>query len=312
MTIPIGRPIANTQLFLLDPHLQPVPTGVRGELYIGGDGLARGYLNMPTLTAERFIPHPFSAAPGARLYKTGDMARYLPDGTIEFLGRIDHQIKLRGFRIELGEIEAALKHYPGIQEALVVAREESTGEKWLAAYVVSAQQPGPAVPELRSFLQAKLPDYMIPAAFIILSSLPLTPSGKIDRKRLPIPERDVLAVKGARQTPRTPTEAVLASIWAEILGLAHVGVHDHFFEIGGHSLLAIRVLSRIRTVFQVELPLRSLFDAPTISDLALVIAQRQAETADNEAVEQMLAELEHLSEQEVQTLLISEQQKREG
>ena len=253
---PIGRPIANTKIYLLDPYLQPVPVGVPGELHIGGDGLARGYHNRPELTAERFIPNPFSEEPGARIYKTGDLARYLPDGNIEFLGRIDHQVKIRGFRIELGEIEAVLGQHPAVTETVVLAREDKQGNKRLVAYIVRYQGSTISTSELRNFLRQKLPDYMIPSAFVMLDSLPLTPNGKIDRKALPEPDSERPDLEDSYIAPRSPIEKVLAGIWCEVLGLNQVGVHDNFFELGGHSLLATQVISRLRNVFEVEIPLR--------------------------------------------------------
>jgi surfactin family lipopeptide synthetase A len=301
--VPIGRPIANTQLYILDPVLQPVPIGIPGELYIGGDGLARGYLNRPDLTAEKFIPNPFGSEPGARLYKTGDLARHRPDGNLEFLGRLDHQVKLRGFRIELGEIEAVLGGHPAVREAVVVVREDVPGDMRLVAFVVSDQEPAPASRELRAFLQAKLPDYMIPSVFIRLDILPLTPNGKVDRRALPAPDQARPAPEDAFVAPRTPVEEGLARIWAQVLGLEQVGIHDNFFELGGHSLLAMRVISRLRDTFHMELPLRSLFEAPTVAGLALTIAQRQAERAEHEEMARLLAELEGLPDDEARRLL---------
>jgi amino acid adenylation domain-containing protein len=276
----IGRPIANTQVYLLDRHLQPVPIGVPGELYVGGVGLARGYLNRPDLTAERFLPHPFSEEPGARLYQTGDLARYRPDSQLEFLGRLDHQVKIRGFRIELGEVEAVLSQHPAVRESVVLAREEGPGDTRLIAYVVAPQPPGPSTSDLHAFLQAELPHYMIPSAFVLLESLPLSPNGKVDRRGLPAPDQTRPTLADAFVAPRTPVEEVLASIWADILGLERVGIHDNFFELGGHSLLATQVITRLQAAFQVEVPLRRLFETPTIADLALAI-----ETAQDNGVE---------------------------
>jgi alpha-ketoglutarate-dependent taurine dioxygenase/acyl carrier protein len=264
--VSIGRPIANTQIYLLDQHLQPVPIGVPGELHIGGDGLARGYLNRPELTDEKFVSNPYN--PGTRLYKTCDLARYLPDGNIEYLGRIDHQVKIRGFRIELGEIEACLSQHPEVREAVLVAREDVSGSKRLIAYIVPQEKPGSTVSELRSFLKQKLPDYMVPSAFVMLDSLPLTPNGKVDRRALPVPDRTRIEAEKTFTSPRTPIEEVLAGIWAQVLGCESVGIHDNFFELGGHSLLATQIIGRLRSVFQVELPLRCLFESPTIAGLA--------------------------------------------
>lgn len=288
-TIPIGRAIANTQIYLLDPHLKPVPIGVTGEIYIGGNGLARGYLNRPDLTAEKFISNPFSRSEDKgnsqdageqqknfnpkskiqnlksdRLYKTGDLARYLPDGNLEFIGRTDAQIKLRGFRIELGEIETVLKQHPSVEEAVVIVREDS--ECRLVAYIVSHAESGNQDSYLRSFLKTKLPNYMIPSAFVVLERLPLTPNGKVDRLALPSP---VTCVEPVTVVPRTSAEAQLVQIWAEI-GL-QVGMSDNFFELGGHSLLATQLVSRIRDRFGVEIPLRTLFETPTITAMAQYI-----------------------------------------
>ncbi|NCR24962.1 MAG: amino acid adenylation domain-containing protein [Microcystis aeruginosa LE13-04] len=269
----IGRPIFNTQIYILDSNLQPVPVGIPGEIHISGAGLARGYLNRPELTQEKFIPNPFSNSPDSRLYKTGDLARYLPDGNLEYLGRIDNQVKIRGFRIELGEIETILSQHSAVKTAIVIAREDETEQKRLVAYIVpqaegiSAQQEQNfiAVTELRQFLKAKLPEYMIPSAFVILESLPLTPNGKIDRRALPAPE---FQSEEQYVAPRNPIEEILSSIWVKVLKVAQVGIHDNFFELGGHSLLATQLISRIREAFQVEMPLRELFVAPTIAELA--------------------------------------------
>jgi len=262
---PIGTPIANTQIYILDKHLQPVPIGVSGELHIGGAGLARGYHNHPELTAQKFIPNPLSNEPGSRLYKTGDLARYLPDGKIEFIGRIDNQVKIRGFRIELGEIEATLTQYPSLREAVVVVREDSTGDKRLVAYIVTQEQV--AVSVLRMFLKTKLPDYMVPSAFVFLEAIPLTPNGKIDRRALPKPDASSFGTL-TKIVPRTPTEELLAAIWTEVLGLDKVGIEENFFEIGGHSLKAMQAISRISDTFSLDIPLKKLFQLPTIAELA--------------------------------------------
>jgi amino acid adenylation domain-containing protein len=329
----IGRPIANMQVYLLDTQLQPVPVGVPGEVYIGGVGLARGYRNRPDLTAERFIPHPFSDTGypcpedngGARLYKTGDLARWLPDGSIDYLGRIDQQVKVRGFRIELGEIEAVLARHPAVRECVVLAREIAPGNTQLVAYVVGEnQEPNGRTknqeqrttrenqePEacwahqadqtgslaspvatrsedhrrsrqqgrrseslpllLHTYMKDQLPEYMIPSAFVLLDAWPLTPNEKIDRQALPMPDLEQLMSAGELVAPRTPTEELLAGIWAGTLGINRIGVHDHFFALGGHSLLATQVLSRVRETFQLDLPLHSFFAAPTVAELAAVI-----------------------------------------
>jgi acyl-coenzyme A synthetase/AMP-(fatty) acid ligase len=266
-TIPIGRPIANIQMYILDSRLEPVPVGVSGELHIGGIGLARGYLNRPELTAEKFIPDPFSQAPEARLYKTGDLARYRPDGAIEYLGRLDFQVKLRGFRIELGEIETVLKLHPSVREAVVVAREDAPGDRRLVAYVAPASASAPAS-ELREYLTTRLPSYMVPSAFVFLDAFPLTPNGKLNRKALPEPEGRSQEPDGSYVAPRTPVEEALAGIWCQVLNLKQLGIHDNFFELGGHSLLAIQVISRVRNVSQLEITLGAFFETPTIAGLA--------------------------------------------
>ncbi|MBI2525900.1 MAG: amino acid adenylation domain-containing protein [Candidatus Rokubacteria bacterium] len=267
-TVPIGRPIANTQIYLLDRGLQPVPAGLPGEMYIGGAGLARGYLNRPELTAERFIPDPFSDDPEARLYRTGDLARYLPDGAVEFLGRTDHQVKIRGFRIELGEIEAALTQHPSVREAVVLAREDAPGDRRLVAYVVGAGTSPVAPAALRRFLEGTLPGHMVPPHIVTLDRLPLLPNGKVARQALPPPDEGALAADRGFLAPRTPVEDKVAAIWREILHLDRVGIHDNFFDCGGHSLGAIRLLSRVREAFGVDPGLRAIFEAPTVAGLA--------------------------------------------
>ncbi|MBW4632890.1 MAG: amino acid adenylation domain-containing protein [Iphinoe sp. HA4291-MV1] len=267
LNLPIGRAVLNTQLYVLDSQLQPVPIGVAGELYVGGVGVGRGYLNNPQQTQKAFLADPFTQQEGARLYKTGDKARYLPDGNIEFLGRIDYQVKIRGFRIELGEIEAILSQHPCVQEAVVNPCGDQSANKRLVAYVVPNSELTVTSSELRNFLKDKLPDYMVPSAFVTLEKMPLTPNGKVDRKALPAPDLE-LSLKDSFVAPRTLTEEILAKLWAEILNLKQVGIHDNFFELGGHSLLATQVISRLRSVFEVDLPLRRLFEFPTVADLA--------------------------------------------
>jgi amino acid adenylation domain-containing protein len=278
----IGRPIANTQIYLLDANMYPVPIGVPGEIYIGGTGLARCYLNRPALTAERFIPNPFGDKPGGRLYRTGDLARYAPDGDIEFLGRIDLQVKVRGYRIELREIETVLRKHKVVHEAVVVAllssRKELGEEKQLVAYVVAQEEKDLSVSDLRRFLEEKLPGYMVPSLFVILEELPLTPNGKIDRQALPEPGGGRPELESAFVAPRTPVEEVLVAIWAETLGVARVGVHDSFFELGGHSLLAVQLLSHVREAFQVEISLRGLFQTPTVAHLAAEVSRNKGHT----------------------------------
>ena len=265
--VPIGRAIRNAQVYLLDRYLQPVPVGVPGQLYIGGVGLARGYLNRPELTASRFIPDPFSGEAGARLYQSGDLARYLPSGEIEFLGRIDHQVKVRGFRIELGEIESALAEHEAVREAAVLSREDAPGEKRLVAYLVARREQSPTVSELRKFLKQKLPEYMMPAAFVMLEAMPSTTSGKIDRGALPAPDRVRPELDEALAPPRTITERVLADIWAQVLGIEQVGIHDNFFELGGDSILSIQIIARANEA-GLRLTPKQLFQHQTIAELA--------------------------------------------
>jgi len=281
----IGRPIAGTRVYLLDSAGKPVPAGVAGELYLAGGGLARGYLNRPELTAERFVPDPFAtAAGGARLYRTGDLARWQPDGTLEFLGRIDHQVKIRGFRIELGEIEEQLLRHGGVREVVVVAREDRPGEKRLVAYVSGEGEE--LQPEaLAAWLGERLPAHMVPGAFAVLTALPRTPNGKVDRKKLPRPEPAQGTSGGGFVAPESAEERSLAAIWSEVLGIERVGVHDDFFRLGGHSLLAAQVIARLRRDFQVDLPLRSLFQAPSIAGLLGAVRQaRESSVAGREGV----------------------------
>lgn len=268
--VPIGRPIANTQAYILDAYCHPVPIGVSGELYLGGAGLARGYHNRPELTAEKFIPHPFSPDPDARLYKTGDLACYLADGNIEFLGRTDHQVKIRGFRIELGEIEAVLGTHPSIKEAVVIAREDTPGDKRLVAYL--AASPAPSSQELRNYLMARLPEYMLPAIFVMLDALPLTPNGKLDRKALPAP--GATQAGSGYTAPRDNLELQLSKIWERLLRVPAVGIHDNFFELGGHSLLAVRLVAQIEKIWGKNVPLATLFQAPAIDRLADILRQQ--------------------------------------
>ncbi len=269
--VSIGRPIANTRIYILDPHLQPVPIGLPGEMWIGGSGVVRGYLNRPDLTAERFMPDPFRKTSGDRIYRTGDLVRYRADGNIAFLGRIDHQVKIRGYRIELGEIEAVIRQQPTVRESAVVAREFTPGDQRLVAYVVLQPIVAPNSKIIRDFLKEQLPDYMIPSAFVFLESLPKTPNGKIDRRALPAPNEVPVEAPLAYIGPRTPVEEALANIWAELLVLEKVGVNDNFFELGGHSLLAVKLFSEIEKRFAKRLALSTLFQAPTIEALALAI-----------------------------------------
>jgi len=267
----IGRPIDHAQTYILDDCLQPVPIGTPGELYIGGTGLARGYHNRPELTAERFIAHPFSKDPGARLYKTGDLARFLPDGQIAFLGRSDHQIKIRGFRIEPDEIVARLNSHPAIKMSVVMAREDTAGEKRLVAYIVPAKGATLTISNLRETLSTHLPDYMIPTAFVPVETLPTTPNGKVDRAALPAPDTGNTLRDGEIAEPRTPIEEKIAAIIAKLLETERVGSDENFFMLGGHSLLGTQVIARIAETFGIDLPLRTLFDAPTVRSLSAEI-----------------------------------------
>jgi amino acid adenylation domain-containing protein len=316
---PIGRPIANTKVYILDSHLNPVPIGVPGELYIGGAGLARGYLNRPALTAEKFIPNRFKIYEELRmknkelgienegsnlnqahfsflifnsslLYRTGDLVRYLPDGNIEYLGRLDHQVKIRGFRIELEEIETVLSSHPAIREVVVVDREDEAGDKRLVAYFVVAPEAEPGANELRAWVKAKLPEYMVPTAFVRLAAIPLMPNGKINRRALPAPGVKQPGSPETLTLPRTPIEQQLAGIWQKLLRLERIDIESNFFELGGHSLLATQVVSRVEAAFQVALPLRSLFEAPTIAELSQVV-----ERLKNDGIKQRRPVLETIS-----------------
>jgi amino acid adenylation domain-containing protein len=303
--VPIGRPISNHRLYVLDGELRPVPAGVPGELYIGGAGVGRGYFDRPALTAERFLADPFAGEPGARLYRMGDLMRHRPGGELEFLGRVDFQVKVRGLRIELGEIEAALSEHPALREAVVVAREHLPGDCRLVAYLVAQPAaPAPAVEELRDFLRRRLPEYMVPAAFVAMAELPLTPSGKVDRGKLPEPSGLRPDLASAFVAPRTPVERTLAEIWRELLHVDRVGIHDNFFALGGHSLLAAQAVARMRAAFGIaELPLRSLFREPTLEGLAVAVTQAQVDQGDDQEMAGLLAEVESLSAAELARLL---------
>jgi amino acid adenylation domain-containing protein len=303
-TIPIGRPIDNTEVYILDLDFQPCAVGIIGEICVSGEGLARGYLNRADLTAERFVPHPFTTRAGARLFRTGDVGRYLPDGTIEYRGRLDHQVKVRGFRIELGEIEACLRTHPQVNQAVVVAFEGQSADKQLVAYVVLRPNQTLTVNQMRTHLQHSLPEFMIPASFVILDKLPLTTSGKVDRRQLPAPNEDRPELEEGFVAARTPLEREIANIWEQVLKVRGVGVHDNFFALGGHSLLATQVISRVNELLQVEMALRDLFEQPTVGGFALATAQRQAFQSENET-RQLLGKLSELTEEEAQRLLDS-------
>jgi amino acid adenylation domain-containing protein len=345
VTTPIGRPIANTRLYILDGRMQPAPIGVGGELYIGGDGLAWGYLGRPALTASTFVPDPFSTEPGARLYRTGDYVRSTADGAIEFLARVDQQVKLRGFRIELGEIEAVLAEHPAVRDVVVIARKESVDDQRLVAYVV-AEEPRTGNQELgtenkgtreqgnkaadgdpsalaqgatlqpsalRAFLTERLPEYMVPAAFVFLPALPINANGKLDRAALPAPDSARPELADAYVAPRTSVEAALAEIWADVLGLDRVGVHDHFFALGGHSLLATQALTRVRELYRIELPLGAIFERPTVAAFSQIVVESErqqhaspmieSQFASEREAEQLLAQLDSLSDDDMDMLL---------
>jgi amino acid adenylation domain-containing protein len=323
--LPIGKPLQNRWFYILDKHNQPVPIGVPGELFISGDCLANGYINQPAMTAERFMPNPFIIhQPGQRMYRTGDLARYLPSGDVEFLGRVDTQVKVRGFRIELGEIETILESHPLLREAVVLAREgkfgtpqdtgsgESIADKKLVAYLTLHPEENEKLilSDLREFLKTRLPGYMVPSAFVILNSIPQTISGKVDRKALafiPVPDEAHINAGNAYVAPRTPVEVELATIWSEVLGVEKIGIFDNFFELGGHSLLATQLISRIREKYLVDLPLRKLFESPTIDTISMVIAQEllnQMQTPEADAeIQNILAEIDTLSDDEILKLL---------
>jgi amino acid adenylation domain-containing protein len=290
--LPIGTPLANVEMYVVDAWMSPVPAGVPGELLIGGRGVGRGYLGRPSLTAERFIPHPFGGQPGARVYRTGDRVRWLEDGTMEFLGRADHQAKIRGFRVEPAEVEAALERHPAVREACVVVSDDASGGRRLVAYLTGGA--ADAAP-LRAHLRERLPEYMVPGAFVFLDALPLSPNGKVDRRALPAP--GAVGSADAYVAPRTRAEVELAAIWAEVLGVERVGAHDHFFDLGGHSLHAMRVISRTRHTLGVELPLRALFEAPVLEAFAARVDGHAA------GAESLIDALERLSDEEVRELL---------
>jgi len=286
----IGRPIANTQIHILDPQLRPVPIGELGELFIGGFGLARGYIGRPELTAEKFIADPFSNGPEARLYRTGDQARWLANGDIEFVGRLDHQVKIRGYRVEAGEVETAIEQHPAIRETCVIAQDTPGHGKRLIAYLVAHSRGGPTIADLRAHLATTLPDYMIPSAFVSLEALPLNANGKIDRAALPVPATSRPELATAFATPANACEAMIASIWQEILHLDRVGVRDNFFDLGGDSIMIVQIHQRLETELLREIPITTLFEHPTISALAEFLAddgtrgaERQQATADRAA-----------------------------
>ncbi|MBD2786469.1 non-ribosomal peptide synthetase, partial [Xenorhabdus sp. 3] len=307
--IPIGRPIANTQIYILDKHGQPVPIGVSGEIYIGGAGVARGYLNRPELTAERFLRDPFSADPQARMYKTGDLGRWRLDGNIDYLGRNDFQVKLRGFRIEPGEIEARLMQCDGVREAVVLAREDEPDQKRLVAYLLPLEGCELIPAELRQQLTQHLADYMLPSAFMVLDAFPLTPNGKLDRRALPAPDASAVAIHHY-EAPNSEEEMILAQIWQEVLGLEQVGRHDHFFELGGHSLMLMQLSTRIQDEFWVDIPISSLFLSPQLTQQAEIIFAAQMEAIGKNEFESLQNMLDSMSTEELMTILGEENTRR--
>jgi amino acid adenylation domain-containing protein len=303
---PIGRPIANTEIYLLDRNIEPVPIGVAGEVYIAGLGLGRNYLYEPVLTATKFLPHPFTKEAGARLYRTGDLARYLPNGDIEYFGRSDEQLKIRGFRVELSEIETLLRRHPLISDLAVLALMDKQDNKYLVAYVVVSQDV--SINELKAFLKQQLPEYMLPTSFVFLAALPLNANGKLDRQALPLPEVLRPETGTLYLAPRNDLETVLASIWADTLNMEKVGIEDNFFDLGGHSLLATQVISRICDTFQMEIPLRSLFESPTVTGLAAIMQTDSEQAIRVNKIATLLIKVASLSESEVEGILAEKEQ----
>jgi acyl-coenzyme A synthetase/AMP-(fatty) acid ligase/acyl carrier protein len=296
-TAPIGRPIANTACYILDRELTPAPVGVRGELHISGEGVARGYLKTPDLTAERFTPDPFSREGGERAYRTGDECRYLPDGKVEFLGRVDEQVKIRGYRIELGEVRAVLEEHRSVRQSVVVAREDERGDKRLIGYVIGEDDL--TTTELKSYLRERLPAYMAPGDILILKEMPVTANGKIDLKRLPAVESASRQIEREYAGPRTPVEEILVEIFEDVLNLERVGIHDDFFEIGGHSLLATRVISRVRSAFDVEISVRNIFDETTVAKLAESLIAHEPQQGQMEKIALILKRLDGMTDEDM-------------
>lgn len=306
-SVPIGRPIANTRIYILDVRGEPVPVGAAGELYIGGTGVTRGYLRRPELTAERFIPDPYAGQAGERMYKTGDIARWLADGNLEFVGRNDDQLKIRGFRVELGEIVARLQEHPAVEEAAVIAREDTAGEKRLVVYYRASSQhvfhdPESLLSDVRSFLRERLPEYMVPAAYVRLESLPLTPNGKLDRKALPSPQGNAYAVH-KYESPQGYLETALAAIWAEMLKLEQVGRHDDFFALGGQSLLALRVLFRVNDCFQTELSVSTLLEYSVLMEFAEKLRSISGRSAELEKIAKIWLTIHRMTPEELKAAL---------
>ncbi len=312
----IGKPISNTQIYILDKGGAPMPIGVTGEIYLGGKGTARGYLGESGQTPERFVPDPYGKAGGRRLYRTGDLGKWNENGEIEFLRRMDYQVKIRGYRIELGEVEMVLRRYPGVREAVVTMREDHPGEKYLAAYLVTDPAAPGLLSDLKLYLRAKLPEYMLPTAYVFLDSLPLTKTGKIDRVALLAPNRELTVEDYV--PPRNEIEETVARVWKEVLEVERIGVHHNFFDLGGHSLTAVRVISQLRTISKTDLPLQQFFQTPTVAGLADILVEKRAfgQTGvisevellhrGNKGLDQLLTELDHLTEEEAQSTFIDE------
>jgi acyl carrier protein len=302
--------MSNQQLYIVDRHLRPVPVGVPGELCMSGAGLTDGYFKQPQQTAEKFVSNPFSTDPRARLYRTGDLARFLPDGNIEFLGRIDHQVKIRGFRVEPAEVEAAIKALSNVKDAVVVPEDSQSGEKILAAYVVPRSQLHSG--ELRSLLRQEIPDYMVPSRVVMLEALPLNRNGKVDLPALSALKESTESKEADSAAPRTAAEELLAQIWREVLQKDGIGVHDNFFEIGGHSLLAMQIISHIRNEFRVQFPLFSFLEAPTIADMAAKIGECPSAETEEEEMHKLLNELDGMSDEEAQRLVAEQGETNKG
>jgi amino acid adenylation domain-containing protein len=302
----VGRPIWNTQIYIVDERMEPVIIGAPGELYIGGEGVARGYWRKPELTAERFVPDPHGLSPGSRLYRTGDVARYREDGKIDFLGRKDNQVKIRGYRVELGEIESELSQHPGVKEVVVAVWDRAGAGKRLVAYLVVEKDKEVSISELRSYLSERVPAYMLPSSYVMLEEMPLTGNGKVDRGKLPEPEPLRPALEQKYEAPETATHQVIAGIWEEVLGIERVGIKDNFFELGGHSLLATQVISRVRDAFQVEIALRNLFESPTVEGLIEKMIQHEPQSGSLEEIARIWQEVERLSEDETKEILNQE------
>ena len=299
--ITIGRPIDNTEVYIVDKYLQLVPAGIPGELLIGGLGVAKGYLDRPELTAEKFIADTLGQRANGRLYRTGDLARWRRDGRLEAIGRIDHQVKLRGFRIELGEIESVLAAHDAVAQAVVICREDRPGDKRLVAYLIAADGEID-IAALRSAARERLPEYMMPSAFMTMDRLPLTPNGKVDRRALPAPDAEAFAV-AEYTAPRNAEEETLTALWAEVLGRPQVGIHDNFFDLGGHSLLATQLVTRMQKALGGDIGLRMMFEAPTVAQFAELLLSNRMKNVDEDALAAMLQQLEGLSEDDIQAML---------